>query len=140
MTFANLLGATLCPLVIENTPPAGSTSGGSMQTKPVQPLTAPNFGQEDWGWHEVALLLPLVAVDSTGMVVPGASMPVVIDTPIPGAKWQFIYDALLHVNSAAPQLPIKMRLGAAYVSGYRFELVASGDADLATSKATRQVL
>ena len=136
-TFANLMGATLCPLVLDN------SIGGGFSTNPIETFTDPNFAPDSWIWHEIALRLPLLIFDSMGGLVPGAiAPPVAFDAPVPHAAQQLIYDALVHFDPLAPTLPIKVKLGTPYVpnSGYRDDLVATGNADDAIAKAPRPVV
>jgi len=133
VTFANLLGADLSPLMITN------VNNRRFTTKPVKPFAAA-FGEQSWGYHQVALA-PGFLTDATGGVLPGV---VVAGTPLTGGidRELPIYDANLQLDQSAPFLPVKARLGTAGTggSGYRFHLIAVGDAGTTTPKTPPPVV
>ena len=128
-TFANLMGATLCPLYFENTV-------GRFCTNPVQLLADTSFSVGDWGWHEIALKLPFLIQDPAGGYVPASLSPTLsAGVPLPLAEVQLIYDALVHFDDNPPLFPMKMNFGTVgngFIPGYgyRHRLVATGTADV----------
>jgi hypothetical protein len=134
MTFANLLGADLSPLVFMN------TTNDRFTTNMIMPFSATTWAPEYWRWHEVAVV-PGTLLDLTGAPMPGANLPDVA-WPTGAGQEQFIYDACLHLDYTAPVLPVKMRFGRAGAGGgdYRQRLIAAGDADSAVTRPRRPVI
>ncbi len=124
VTFANLMGATLLPLQVEN----GNSTFFS--TKSIKPLNAA-FMVTEWGRHEIAVMADPVLVPNTALTG-GAGSSVLI------------YDANLRVNQLAPILPIQMPLGSVSGGDYRFHLIDSAidgdDGDKVTPLPVRPVV
>lgn len=138
VTFANLVGAGLLPLKIQN------SSKTFFTTKPIAPVgidwtNTTAWLTRVWGRHEVALL-PDSILDSTGAPLFGVTLPGVLlpQGPAEGAR---IYDASMHVDQSAPAVPIKMKLGSVTTGiHYRFKLIGVGDGAAATVKTVRPVI
>lgn len=139
VTFANLLGADLMPLRIQNSTLTFFT------TELIAPVGADwtinaDWITRTWGRHEVAMV-PSSLLDETGGTLPG--LVIVPDKQLPQgpATGVLIYDASMHVDQSAPVLPIRMPLGSvAAQSQYRFKLIDVGDGDAATPRAVRPLI
>jgi hypothetical protein len=139
VTFANLLGADLMPLKIQNSTPATFFTTELIAAVGADWTNNADWVQENWGRHEVALV-PNSLVDAQGGQLPGVLVP---GTPLPQgpAEGTLIYDASMHVDQAAPVVPIRMPLGSvAQGTDYRFKLIDVGDGEAATPKAVRPVI
>ena len=138
VTFANLLGAGLMPLKIQNSTPATFFTTELIAPVGVDWTINGDWIFRQWGRHEVAMI-PESLLDAQGGQLPGVIVP---GKPLPQdpAAGLLIYDASMHVDQAAPVLPIRMRLGSvAKGTDYRFKLIDVGDGDAATPKAVRPV-
>jgi hypothetical protein len=139
VTFANLLGADLMPLRIQNSTPATFFT-----TELIAPVGADwtinaEWIFKNWGRHEVAMV-PSSLLDAQGGQLPGVIVP---EKALPQAPavGLLIYDASMHVDQSAPVLPIRMPLGSvAAQSHYRFKLIDVGDGEAATPKAVRPLI
>lgn len=139
VTFANLMGAGLMPLRIQNSRPATFFTTELIAAVGADWTTNAEWITKNWGRHEVAVV-PDSLLDSSGGVLPGVLMP---GTPLPQgpADGVLIYDASMHVDQSAPIVPIRMALGSvAKGTDYRFKLIDVGDGDAATPKAVRPVI
>jgi hypothetical protein len=140
VTFANLLGAGLMPLRIQNSTPATFFT-----TELIAPVGADwtvnaEWITRRWGRHEVAMV-PSSLLDEAGATLPGLVIVPEKALPQGPAEGLLIYDASMHVDQSAPVLPIRMPLGSvAAQSHYRFKLIDVGDGGAATPKAVRPLI
>jgi hypothetical protein len=137
MTFANLVGANLQPLVIQD-----SQGGGVMTTKPVKALSAADWVPESWSWHEVAVDPASPLFDNFGGPLPGATIATGLSLGETESKGLIVYDANLHLNQGAPVFPIRVQLGTAGSGDqlYRDLLIQKGTGGNVTPKAVRTVV
>jgi hypothetical protein len=139
VTFANALGLDL--KLLELRPTGLTLATVKFRTNPIRILRSPNWVQERWGKHEVALNGASPVCDNAGNLAPAAKL--VDGQTLSGLEGHklVIYDANLHVNQPVELLPIEMRLGTAGSGDlqYRDLLIGSGDAPLVTPKPAKSI-
>ena len=138
VTFANLLGANLRVLHLENR----VTEAAAFTTNRVLALRGPTWGPQTWKWHELAVDPASPIFDSLGGFLPGLTMVDGQTLDGPEGTALRVYDANLHLNEPAPVFPIGIRLGNAGTTDqeYRDLFISSGTAASATPLAGRAIV
>ena len=132
VTFANLLGAGLMPLRIQNGDQATAFTTEFIAAVGADWTNNADWITPTWGRHEVVIIPESLP---PGSVVPETALPQAL------AAGVLIYDASMHVDQSAPVAPIRMPLGSKPGgTDYRFKLVDVGDGDTATPRAVRPVI